>query len=52
MVERPQIMVVESRFYEDIAEELFRGASAELKKSGATFERYSVPGVFEIPAAI
>lgn len=52
MAERPQIMIVEARFYDDIAEELFRGAAAELEKAGATFERFSVPGVFEIPAAI
>jgi 6,7-dimethyl-8-ribityllumazine synthase len=52
MAERPQIMIVEARFYEDIADELFRGATAELDKVGATYERYSVPGVFEIPAAI
>jgi len=52
MAERPQIMIVEARFYEDIADELARGAIAALETVGATYERYAVPGVFEIPAAI
>lgn len=52
MAERPQIMIVEARFYEDIADELARGAIAALEAGGATYERYAVPGVFEIPAAI
>ncbi len=48
----PHILVVEARFYEDIADELVKGASAELERQGASFERVSVPGGFEIPAAI
>lgn len=51
-MERPQIMIVEARFYEDIADEMARGAMAALDAAGATYERYSVPGVFEIPGAI
>jgi 6,7-dimethyl-8-ribityllumazine synthase len=46
------VLIVEARFYEKIADELVNGAMRELKKSGATFERLSVPGAFEIPAAI
>ncbi len=45
-------MIVEARFYEDLAEELARGATAALEKAGATWERFAVPGAFEIPAAI
>ena len=52
MAEHPQIMIVEARFYEDIAEELALGAISVLETAGATYERYAVPGVFEIPAAI
>jgi 6,7-dimethyl-8-ribityllumazine synthase len=52
MAKKPHIMVVEARFYEDIADELARGALAALEAGGATCERFSVPGAFEIPAAI
>lgn len=52
MAEHPQIMIVEARFYQDIADELARGAISALEAAGATYERYAVPGVFEIPAAI
>ena len=45
-------MVVEARFYVDIADELYRGAMAVLEAGGATHERVTVPGAFEIPAAI
>jgi 6,7-dimethyl-8-ribityllumazine synthase len=48
----PHVLVVEARYYEDIADELLRGASAELERQGASFERVTVPGAFEIPAAI
>ena len=50
--EVPHVMVVESRFYEDIADELFKGAQAVLEDAGVSYERFSVPGALEIPAAI
>lgn len=52
MAETPHIMIVEARFYEDIGDELARGAIAELEAAGATYERFQVPGAFEVPAAI
>jgi len=48
----PHVMIVEARFYEDIANELCRDAVAVLDDVGATHERVAVPGAFEIPAAI
>jgi 6,7-dimethyl-8-ribityllumazine synthase len=48
----PKILVVEGRFYEAIADEMFKGASAELTRHGATVERIAVPGALEIPTAI
>lgn len=52
MSERPHVMIVEARFYEDIADELVKGATAALDEAGATYERFAVPGAFEIPGAI
>jgi len=46
------VLIVEARFYEDLADELARGAIAALEARGASYTRVSVPGVLEIPAAI
>ncbi|MEL0020234.1 MAG: 6,7-dimethyl-8-ribityllumazine synthase [Rickettsiales bacterium] len=48
----PRIMIVEARFYEDLADEMAVGAIAALEKANAEFERFAVPGAFEIPAAV
>ncbi len=48
----PRILIVEARFYEDIADELMRGAVAALSEAGARHENVAVPGVFEIAPAI
>ena len=52
MADAPHIMIVESRYYEEIAEELITSVLSELKIFGATYERFEVPGAFEIPTAI
>ena len=46
------ILIVEARYYEAIADEMARGAVATLEAAGAAFERITVPGAFEIPAAV
>lgn len=46
------LLIIDSRFYEDIADELYKGAVAALDAAGATHERLSVPGAFEVPAAM
>lgn len=48
----PNVLIVESRFYEHIADAMLDGATAALEKGGAHFERLSVPGALEIPTAI
>ncbi|MBT5266225.1 MAG: 6,7-dimethyl-8-ribityllumazine synthase [Rhodospirillaceae bacterium] len=47
-----RVLVVEADFYKDIAEEMGRGAVAELEANQVEVERISVPGALEIPAAI
>src|SRR5947209_618011 len=47
-----RILVVEARFYDDIADALLDGATRVLAAAGAPFDRITVPGSLEIPAAI
>ncbi|MGB9324186.1 MAG: 6,7-dimethyl-8-ribityllumazine synthase, partial [Pseudolabrys sp.] len=46
------MLIVESRFYDSISDELLRGATRVLDDAGARYDRVSVPGTLEIPAAI
>jgi 6,7-dimethyl-8-ribityllumazine synthase len=46
------ILIVEARYHPDVADALVDGATAALEKGGARFERVSMPGVLELPAAI
>ena len=48
----PHIMIVEARYYDKICDELMRGAIAAVEAAGGTYERFVVPGAYEIPAAI
>jgi len=52
MSDAAHIMIVESRYYEEIAEELITSVITEIEAAGATYERFEVPGAFEIPTAI
>ena len=47
-----KILIVEARFYDDIADDLAKGAIAELEKNGHKYEILPVPGTFELPAAV
>jgi 6,7-dimethyl-8-ribityllumazine synthase len=46
------VLIVEARFYEDLADELVRGAIAAIEAAGSTYERLSVPGALEVAGAI
>jgi 6,7-dimethyl-8-ribityllumazine synthase len=46
------ILIVEARFYDDIADALLQGAVRVLQAAGASHDRITVPGSLEIPAAI
>lgn len=52
MTESPRILIVEARFYDDLADALLEGAKETLKNNGATFDVVTVPGALEIPLAI
>ncbi|MDP3897849.1 MAG: 6,7-dimethyl-8-ribityllumazine synthase [Mesorhizobium sp.] len=45
-------MIVEARFYDDLADALLDGAKAALNEAGASFDVVTVPGALEIPAVI
>ena len=45
-------LIVEARFYEDIADQLATGAVKVIEEAGMTVDRIAVPGVFEIPGAV
>ncbi len=47
-----RVLIVEARFYDDIADALLAGAVRELEAAGVGFDRVTVPGSLEIPAAV
>ena len=51
-VKGARILIVESRYYAEIADALMQGAEREIARNGAVSERVEVPGAFEIPGAI
>jgi 6,7-dimethyl-8-ribityllumazine synthase len=51
-LEGANILIIEARYYEDIADELLAGAVAVVEGAGATFERIAVPGALEIPQVL
>jgi 6,7-dimethyl-8-ribityllumazine synthase len=46
------LLLVEARFYDDIGDLLAQGAISALEAAGASYERISIPGALEAPAAI
>lgn len=48
----PHILIVEARFYGDIANALLDGARHAIEQAGHTHETVTVPGALEVPGAI
>jgi len=47
-----RVLIVEARFYSDLADEMLRGAVDALESFGAAYDVVTVPGALEIPGAI
>ncbi len=47
-----RVLILEARFYHHIADDLLKGAVAELAKAGVEHTVITVPGVLELPAAL
>lgn len=47
-----RVLIVEARFYDEIADALLEGAKAAVEAAGGVCEVVTVPGALEIPAAI
>lgn len=50
--DRPHLLIVEARFYDDLSDALLQGAQAALREAGANWDVITVPGALEIPPAI
>jgi 6,7-dimethyl-8-ribityllumazine synthase len=51
-LEGARVVVVEARFYDDIADALLAGATRVLDEAKVTWDRVTVPGSLEVPGAI
>ncbi|MFV0294720.1 MAG: 6,7-dimethyl-8-ribityllumazine synthase [Hyphomicrobiaceae bacterium] len=51
-VKDANILIVEARYYEDIANELLAGAVEEIEANGSKYTRIAVPGALEIPQVL
>ncbi len=51
-MEGARCLIVEARYYQDIADELLKGALRVLEAAGARGEVVTVPGALEIPTAL
>lgn len=47
-----RLLIVEARFYDDLADALLEGATQALTAFGAEYDVVTVPGALEIPGAI
>ena len=47
-----RILVIEARFYDEIADGLLEGTRLALKEAGAEHELLTVPGILELPSTL
>jgi 6,7-dimethyl-8-ribityllumazine synthase len=49
---RCRLLLIEARFYDNISDELMKGAVQEIEAQGIAYDRISVPGALEIPQVL
>ena len=49
---KAHLLIIEARFYDDLADALLDGAKAALDEAKASYDVVTVPGALEIPAVI
>ncbi|OYX56872.1 MAG: 6,7-dimethyl-8-ribityllumazine synthase [Brevundimonas subvibrioides] len=52
MKDPPRVLIVEARFYDELADALLEGAKDALRSQGIAFDVVTVPGALEIPSTI
>lgn len=52
MAKAPHILVIEARFYDEIADDLLAGAQRVLAADSAKVDVITIPGILELPAAM
>ncbi|WP_426035618.1 6,7-dimethyl-8-ribityllumazine synthase [Brevundimonas sp. DC300-4] len=52
MKDPPRVLIVEARFYDELADALLEGAKDALRTQGIAFDVVTVPGALEIPSTI
>ena len=52
MPNKPHLLIVEARFYDNLSNALLEGAKAAIAEAGATCDVVTVMGALEIPAAV
>jgi 6,7-dimethyl-8-ribityllumazine synthase len=50
--EKIRVLIVEGRFYDELSDELLKGAADAVTAFGAEYDVVTVPGALEIPAVI
>ncbi|MBI5163305.1 MAG: 6,7-dimethyl-8-ribityllumazine synthase [Magnetospirillum sp.] len=49
---KPRVLVIEARFYDHLADMALAGVTATLEAAGAAWDVMTVPGIYELPAAL
>lgn len=52
MADKPHLLIVEARYYDDMSDAILDGATSALEKAGASYDVVTIDGALEIPAAI